>query len=213
MKRYALYLVSSVMLLAVMIMVPQSDVSTTNQTTADNMVKIGNFYMDKYEFPNHIGDMPVTDVNWHEAAALCESVGKRLCAPDEWVRACRGPQGLRFPYGPTYDPTKCNSESRASEPMRIGETPATCVSGYGVHDLNGNVWEWVGLTPEESACAAARGAVQAAPNARCCSGKIIPAPKANWQAFGVAKNNSRMMIGRAALVAALFCVFAMNNML
>jgi formylglycine-generating enzyme required for sulfatase activity len=40
--------------------------------------------------------------------------------------------------------------------MRIGDTPKTCVSGYGVYDLNGNVWEWVGTTVEEGVHGARR---------------------------------------------------------
>jgi len=115
-------------------------------TADENMIKIGKFSMDKYEYPNQVGELPVTNVTWAEAQAACESVGKRLCSAEEWVMACRGPQGLRFPYGPTYDGTKCNSESKVDVPQRIGDTPRTCVSGYGVYDLNGNVWEWVGAS-------------------------------------------------------------------
>ncbi len=122
---------------------------TENQQTSDNMIKIGNFYMDKYEYPNIIGEYPVTDVTWSEAKAMCEAVGKRLCTDTEWVQACRGPQGLRYPYGPVYDGTMCNVESKVDAPQRIGETPKTCVSAYGVSDLNGNVWEWVGTSTEE----------------------------------------------------------------
>jgi eukaryotic-like serine/threonine-protein kinase len=114
-----------------------------------NMVKIGNFYIDQYEFPNKIGELPVTNVTWYEAKALCASVGKRLCSPEEWTRACRGPQGLRYPYGQEYNGSLCNSESEVDAPLRIGDAPKTCVSGYGVYDLNGNVWEWVGRSPDE----------------------------------------------------------------
>ena len=122
---------------------------TANQQEYDNMIKIGNFYMDTYEFPNRVGELPVTNVTWQEASALCESVGKRLCTDQEWVQACRGPQGLRFPYGPIYDGTKCNAESKVDAPLAIGQTPKTCVSGYGVYDLNGNVWEWVGTAQDD----------------------------------------------------------------
>jgi formylglycine-generating enzyme required for sulfatase activity len=125
--------------------------------TPENMVKIGNFYMDIYEFPNKVGELPVTNVTYDDAQALCESVGKRLCTADEWVRACRGPQGLRFPYGPTYDGTKCNSESKVDRPQKIGDTPKSCVSGYGVYDLNGNVWEWVGKDSTREADVSIRG--------------------------------------------------------
>ncbi len=123
-----------------------SKIAAEQKTSTANMVKIGNFYMDKYEFPNKVGELPVTNVSWYEATALCESVGKRLCSADEWVRACRGPGGLRFPYGAHYNGSGCNSESKVDAPLKIGETPSTCVSGYGIYDMNGNVWEWVGTS-------------------------------------------------------------------
>lgn len=139
--RYLKLFLLVLLLLATIVHVSLLD---AEQKKSAGMVKIGKFYMDLYEYPNIIGEYPVTNVTWAEANAMCEAEGKRLCAPDEWVLACRGPQGLRFPYGPVYDGTKCNSESPIDTPQRIGETPKTCVSGYGVYDLNGNVWEWVG---------------------------------------------------------------------
>src|SRR5262245_32919860 len=38
-------------------------------------------------------------INGLQARTACENAGKRLCAPDEWDRACRGPQGTLYPYG------------------------------------------------------------------------------------------------------------------
>ncbi len=134
--------------LLVMVAVTHS-MALAEQPESAGMIKIGNFQMDMYEYPNIVGEYPVTGVSWAEADAMCKTEGKRLCTADEWVRACRGPQGLRFPYGPVYDGTKCNSESPVDAPQRIGETPKSCVSGYGVYDLNGNVWEWVGTTLDE----------------------------------------------------------------
>ncbi|PID58818.1 hypothetical protein CSB45_02125 [candidate division KSB3 bacterium] len=129
--------------------VASRQLAAQEQMDTENMVRIGNFYMDKYEYPNTIGELPQTNVTWQEAKAICESRGKRLCTDKEWVQACRGPRGLRYPYGPTYDGTKCNSESPFDGPTRIGENPTSCVSGYGVYDLNGSVWEWVGRSLEE----------------------------------------------------------------
>jgi sulfatase modifying factor 1 len=42
------------------------------------------------------------------AAKVCENAGKRLCRPEEWVFACRGQQGRKFPYGDKYEPGRCN---------------------------------------------------------------------------------------------------------
>ena len=147
MKRvwYTLFL----LLLTLLVITIQFGLSAAEQKESAGMVKIGKFYMDKYEYPNIIGQYPVTNVTWSEAKAMCEAEGKRLCTPEEWVLACRGPQGLRFPYGPVYDGTKCNSESPIDAPQAIGDTPKTCVSVYGVYDLNGNVWEWVGTSLEQ----------------------------------------------------------------
>jgi eukaryotic-like serine/threonine-protein kinase len=150
MQGHKKYLFRIFIIIGGVLYLPLCIASTTNHDAPENMVRIGDFYMDTYEFPNKIGELPVTEVTWHEAQGMCVAVGKRLCTGDEWVKACRGPQGLRFPYGPTYDPTKCNSDTKASMPMRIGDTPPACVSGYGVYDMNGNVWEWVGSTPEDA---------------------------------------------------------------
>ena len=149
MKKSFIRIFCSIIVIGFLSLLSIDNANTDNQQTSENMVKIANFYMDKYEFPNKVGEYPVTKVTWQEAKNLCEAAGKRLCTDDEWVRACRGPQGLRFPYGQEYDGTKCNSESKVDAPLRIGETPKTCVSGYGVYDLNGNVWEWVGTSLED----------------------------------------------------------------
>ncbi len=138
-----------ILFISIVLAITATQNTSSSSDSYENMVKIGNFYMDKYEFPNKTGELPVTNVTWQEAKALCESVGKRLCTDDEWVMACRGPKGLRFPYGAHYNGAKCNSESKVDAPAKIGETPATCVSGYGVYDLNGNVWEWIGTSLEE----------------------------------------------------------------
>lgn len=122
---------------------------TLQGTLPENMIKIGNFSIDQYEFPNKVGEFPVTDITWEEAQALCASAGKRLCTPDEWTLACRGPLGLRYMYSQEYDGALCNSESKVDAPQRIGDNPTTCVSGYGVYDLLGNVWEWVGTALDQ----------------------------------------------------------------
>jgi sulfatase modifying factor 1 len=120
------------------------------QNGLENMIKIGNFAIDKYEFPNKVGEFPATNVTWYEAKAMCESVGKRLCTFHEWTLACRGPQGLRYMYSQEYNGMLCNSESTVDAPQRIGDNPATCVSGYGVYDMLGNVWEWVSPSGNEA---------------------------------------------------------------
>ena len=40
----------------------------------------------------------------------CAAHGKRLCSEGEWVRACQGPHGRRFPYGDEHRASACNDD-------------------------------------------------------------------------------------------------------
>jgi sulfatase modifying factor 1 len=121
------------------------------------------FCIDRYEFPNLKGIKPIAAVNWDEASAGCARVGKRLCSNDEWTLACEGPERLPYPYGYDRDSKACNIDrpyetpdndklndpyKRAIEMQRLDRREESgaregCVSGYGVHDMTGNVDEWV----------------------------------------------------------------------
>jgi formylglycine-generating enzyme required for sulfatase activity len=121
------------------------------------------FCMDRFEYPNQPGENPVVMKNWYEARMLCNAAGKRLCSDSEWTLACEGPEHLPYPYGLVRDAVACNIDKaplnpneadlrsyqkRDAEAKRLwqGEPSgarAGCVSAYGVHDLTGNVDEWV----------------------------------------------------------------------
>lgn len=84
---------------------------------------------------------PVLFITWNDAKAFCEAQGKRLPTEEEWEKAARGKDGLRYPWGNTWDPAKSNTyESGSRNPGAVGETPD--ISPYGVHDMLGNVQEW-----------------------------------------------------------------------
>jgi formylglycine-generating enzyme required for sulfatase activity len=123
------------------------------------------FCIDKYEYPNREGGHPPWMVSWFDAEATCRSLGKRTCWEWEWVAACEGPDETPFPYGWRRDSAKCNIDnlwieprlsrayskdpekairelSRLDQSVPSGSMPE-CVSGYGVHDLTGNLDEWV----------------------------------------------------------------------
>ncbi len=120
------------------------------------------YCIDRYEWPNRVGAKPLVYVNWHEAKAKCQGVGKRLCRRSEWVLACEGPKRMPYPWGYVRQPSPCNidrapiafdalameaTETRQLEldrlwqGDRIGSHP-DCVSSFGVYDLSGNVDEW-----------------------------------------------------------------------
>lgn len=121
------------------------------------------FCMDKFEYPNQPGENPLVMKNWYEARLLCNAQGKRLCSDSEWTLACEGPERTAYPYGLVRDSNACvidkpamnvreadlrDWNKRDAEAKRLwqGEpsgSRAGCKSAFGVHDLTGNVDEWV----------------------------------------------------------------------
>ena len=87
------------------------------------------FYIDVFPHPNEEGAIPLTNVTQAEARGLCETQGKRLCTELEWERACKGPDGDRYPTGRDWDP------SCAKEPRK-------CETGFGVLALGTAGREW-----------------------------------------------------------------------
>ncbi len=121
------------------------------------------FCMDAYEYPNEVGRKPVVMSTWQQAARSCQAEGKRLCTDSEWTLACEGQERLPYPYGYARSAEACNIDkphptpnehliadprTRDAEVARLDQRDASgdreaCVSSYGVHDMTGNVDEWV----------------------------------------------------------------------
>jgi len=86
---------------------------------------------------------PVVGVSWTDANAFCKWEDKRLPTEAEWERAAKGPDGdAHYPWGHTLDPKKANYSQNVGRTTPVDSYPEG-VSGFGVYNMAGNVFEWV----------------------------------------------------------------------
>ena len=90
---------------------------------------------------------PVIDISWHNAKAylswLSQKTGKpyRLLTEAEWEYAARAGIATPFHFGNTITSDDANyKDSGFSQTTPTGSYPA---NKFGLHDVHGNVWEWV----------------------------------------------------------------------
>ena len=110
------------------------------------------FFMDRFEVSNKdyeqlnpnfqrsqaspCDDCPVTQVNWEEAKTYCQKLKKRLPTEAEWEKSRRGPNEI--------DAGSDKKKSRYGLSFEAGTAPVQSYieNGYGLHHMEGNVWEW-----------------------------------------------------------------------
>jgi len=127
------------------------------------------FCVDKFELHEKDSRMPLDWLSWHDVKHLCEIEGRRMCTRSEWTLAAEGPDMHPYPYGDGFhrDKTICNFDNHCADVgltgnqiMKVADPNSEtgrklrsllvpsgsqdqCVSDWGVHDLAGNVDEWV----------------------------------------------------------------------
>jgi len=88
-------------------------------------------------------DHPVVCVSWTQAAQYCAALGKRLPSEAEWERAAAGRERRRFPWGDAAPScARAHFDGCGEHTRPVGAHP-TGATPEGVHDLAGNVAEWV----------------------------------------------------------------------
>ena len=91
-------------------------------------------------------DHPVVCVNWHDAKAYVgwltskTAEGYRLLSESEWEYATRAGTKGRYHWGSRITPGRANYGRNRGQTASVGSYSP---NGFGLHDVHGNVWEWV----------------------------------------------------------------------
>jgi formylglycine-generating enzyme required for sulfatase activity len=98
--------------------------------------------MDRFRSGPRYPDHPVVGVSWFDAGDFAAWNGMRLPTEAEWEYAARGGlAGRNYPNGDALEARDGNfAGSDKGGPVAVGSYPA---NGYGLHDIQGNVVEWV----------------------------------------------------------------------
>ncbi len=92
------------------------------------------------------GRRPVINVSWQDAQAYVRWLGEmtgqpyRLLSEAEWEYAARAGTTTRYVFGEDISAEQANFHFDVRQTTEVASYPA---NARGLHDMHGNVWEWV----------------------------------------------------------------------
>ncbi|MBX3084763.1 MAG: SUMF1/EgtB/PvdO family nonheme iron enzyme [Anaerolineae bacterium] len=110
------------------------------------------FWIDRYEITRkqyggegsfNDNTQPVVSISWINADLFCKTRHARLPTEAEWEYAARGPDGLAYPWGNSFDTKNVVYENNSGLHSADIGSKLDGISWIGAYDLSGNVWEWV----------------------------------------------------------------------
>ena len=177
------------------------------------------YCVDRFEYPNVLGQNPIIVVTFREAENLCKKSKKRLCNENEWTFACEGEEVQPYPYGYTRDSSACvvdrnwrqftegalspRDGARARDELdRLWQAEPSgsrgaCKSPFGVYDMTGNVDEWTRTVRPTGFSSILKGGYWGPVRARC-----RPATRAHNEDFVAYQQGFRCCADSNASVAA-----------
>jgi len=140
------------------VLIPAGEFQMGSKAAEDepsHLVHLSSFTIDKFEvtqeqFEKVMGNnpsdfqgknLPVEQVTWYEARDYCKAVGQRLPTEAEWEIAARGGSHTIYHWGDAIDGDFAwywDNSKRSTHPVGTRKPNA-----FGLHDMSGNVWEWV----------------------------------------------------------------------
>jgi len=92
-----------------------------------------------------------TGVSYAQANSFANWIGKRLPTEEEWEKAVRGTKGKLYSWGNEWQETQVIGYMNAKGHALDASTQLGDTSEYGIHNLLGNVREWVSDTSKSYA--------------------------------------------------------------